>query len=599
MTRSLFPDEPSPLQRENKCEVPHCDLCSSPRAWLRIEEREGFGMGQQSIRIFEVGHPENFWESPGADSSVAPTRSYDVCSHGHVRESMDSPGGSGDDRIKVCLLGPVGGGKSQLRETLLRIQAPIRSDAGGGDDLVRNARFARPVQKYSPAGASDRESIGATRAASGEDMRTTIETGLQRLPGRGGAGDVLAGFEKVLRDAIRATPEGRALSAEDVDARVGDWGWGRPPYLRPVRVEYSNDNREGERKSGFDVAFVDLPGEATDAWTSPGDEHYVGSQADVVQLCQSAHYLAVIDPLAADWCLDSLKDSPALDLSLRAVGAPDDAQGRWRDLEARGRLARDATEDMIAVMTDTMDEEESVGATIVLTKCDAIRALLARTPESDDPLGRWAQLVPAEDHEDFRECARTALLGCERSWTVRSSDPATWDFLSAVVRSGVARQMEAVARLLSQFSDPDRFWALAHSGAAVEVPLEDELATAPMGSTGPQDRSGTRVVPGASFAGALTVPTSGDTWYSGLGAQRLQMRDVMSAVVVSAILSTMVRRNDLEQLLGQREVRFALASAWTRVDRDGRKMRDRRDDDAGCLQVFRHILAPFLGHGGH
>ena len=73
----------------------------------------------------------------------------------------------------------------------------------------------------------------------------------------------------------------------------------------------------------------------------------------------------------------------------------------------------------------------------------------------------------------------------------------------------------------------------------------------------------------------------------------------MSAVVVSAILSTMVRRNDLEQLLGQREVRFALASAWTRVDRDGRKMRDRRDDDAGCLQVFRHILAPFLGHGGH
>ena len=510
MTRSLFPDEPSPLQRENKCEVPHCDLCSSPRAWLRIEEREGFGMGQQSIRIFEVGHPENFWESPGADSSVAPTRSYDVCSHGHVRESMDSPGGSGDDRIKVCLLGPVGGGKSQLRETLLRIQAPIRSDAGGGDDLVRNARFARPVQKYSPAGASDRESIGATRAASGEDMRTTIETGLQRLPGRGGAGDVLAGFEKVLRDAIRATPEGRALSAEDVDARVDDWGWGRPPYLRPVRVEYSNDNREGERKSGFDVAFVDLPGEATDAWTSPGDEHYVGSQADVVQLRQSAHYLAVIDPL-----------------------------------------------------------------------------------------GRWAQLVPAEDHEDFRECARTALLGCERSWTVRSSDPATWDFLSAVVRSGVARQMEAVARLLSQFSDPDRFWALAHSGAAVEVPLEDELATAPMGSTGPQDRSGTRVVPGASFAGALTVPTSGDTWYSGLGAQRLQMRDVMSAVVVSAILSTMVRRNDLEQLLGQREVRFALASAWTRVDRDGRKMRDRRDDDAGCLQVFRHILAPFLGHGGH
>ena len=81
-------------------------------------------------------------------------------------------------------------------------------------------------------------STAVAAKASIEDMRTTIETGLQRLPGRGGTGDVLAGFEKVLRDAIRATPEGRALSAEDVDARVGDWGWGRPPYLRPVRVEY-------------------------------------------------------------------------------------------------------------------------------------------------------------------------------------------------------------------------------------------------------------------------------------------------------------------------------------------------------------------------
>ena len=75
------------------------------------------------------------------------------------------------------------------------------------------------------------------------------------------------------------------------------------------------------------------------------------------------------------------------------------------------------------------------------------------------------------------------------------------------------------------------------------------------------------------------------------------MRDVLSAIVVGAILSTIAGKNDVDQLLGRPLVRFALTSAWTRVDEDGEELDDSPDEDAGCLQVYRYILAPFLGHG--
>ena len=44
---------------------------------------------------------------------------------------------------------------------------------------------------------------------------------------------------------------------------------------------------------------MDLPGEATDAWTNPNAKNYVGSSADVKQLYRSAHFIAIVDPLTA------------------------------------------------------------------------------------------------------------------------------------------------------------------------------------------------------------------------------------------------------------------------------------------------------------
>jgi len=192
-----------------------CDLCSSPRAWLRIEERDGFGVSRQSIRILEVDHEENCWQSPGTDLSVAPSHSYDVCAHGHVRET-----GRTGDRIKVCLLGPVGGGKSQLRETLMRIQVSPLAGSGGQATPFANVRLMSTGNPFSPLPAKSRKTIIATQATSGYGLRETIERRLQNIFETssvfGTSDDVIAGFEAVLHNALRATNEGQVYTDEQL-----------------------------------------------------------------------------------------------------------------------------------------------------------------------------------------------------------------------------------------------------------------------------------------------------------------------------------------------------------------------------------------------
>ena len=127
-------------------------------------------------------------------------------------------------------------------------------------------------------------------------------------------------------------------------------------------------------------------------------------------------------------------------------------------------------------------------------------------------------------------------------WDERNTDPEAWGFLCSVAEADTGRQLDIVSQLLSRFSDPDAFWALAHSGAAVG---DVEVArTRPVATEDAPGWWGTRPMPQFSTTGTVTLPTSADTWYRGLGAHRLQMRDVVSAAVVSAVLSTMVSRND-------------------------------------------------------
>lgn len=599
-TSSATPPEP-PDEEEN---MEDCDLCSSPRAWLRIEERDGFGVNRQSIRILEVDHEENCWQSPGMDLSIAPSHSYDVCAHGHVRET-----GRTGDRIKVCLLGPVGGGKSQLRETLMRIQAPRLAGSGGQADPFANVRLGPTGRRFSPLPAKSRRSIGATYAASGDDLRATIERNLQNVFETsnvfGTSDDVVAGFEAVLHNALRATTEGQVYTDAQLNSWLETWGRGRPPYLRSVNVIYHESNLEGRGSDDFEVAFVDLPGEAADAWTNPNAENYVGSFADVKQLYRSAHLVAVVDPLAAGWCLKHLKDSLALRLSMRPAGTP--AQD---ELFARGYQAGEAIKSLIAVMTDTLSKDRSsVSATLVLTKCDAIRVVLEKTPQSDGELGRWTDIIPRGARRAFEDCALAAFDRCA-AWDARSVDPSTWEFLSAVSAMPRDQRMRIVRSMLAQLSDPQAFWALAHSEEeTIELNFDEEFvipATVPLMTRRPTAPTRTATpthgftvpTPTRTYGNTLTVPTSNATWNAGLGVYRLQMRDVLSAVMVSALLSTIVGKNAIDQLLGPKLlVRFALTSAWTRVDEDGEELIEPSDEDAGCLQLYRYILAPFLGHG--
>ena len=598
-TSSATPPEP-PDEEEN---MEDCDLCSSPRAWLRIEERDGFGVSRQSIRILEVDHEENCWQSPGTDLSVAPSHSYDVCAHGHVRET-----GRTGDRIKVCLLGPVGGGKSQLRETLMRIQVSPLAGSGGQAAPFANVRLMSTGNPFSPLPAKSRKTIIATQATSGYGLRETIERRLQNIFETssvfGTSDDVIAGFEAVLHNALRATNEGQVYTDEQLNSWLETWGRGRPPYLRPVHVIYHGNNLDGKDSDDFEVAFVDLPGEAADAWTNPNAENYVGSFADVKQLYRSAHLVAVIDPLAAGWCFKRLKDSLALRLSMRPVGTP-----TQDDLSARVYQAGEAIKSLIAVMTDTLSKERSsVSATLVLTKCDAIRLVLEKTSQNDGELGRWEDIIPRGSRRAFEDCALAAFNRCT-AWDAHNVDPNTWEFMNAVSALPPDRQMRIVRSILAQLSDPQAFWALAHSeDETIELSFDEKFvipATIPLTTRRPTAPSQTATpahgftvpVPTMTYGNTLTVPTSNATWNAGLGVYRLQMRDVLSAVMVSSLLSTIVGKNTVAQLLGPKLlVRFALTSAWTRVGEDGAELTDPSDEDAGCIQLYRYILSPFLGH---
>jgi len=458
--------------------------------------------------------------------------------------------------------------------------------------------LGRTGRRFSPRPAADRASIGATKAASSDDLRKMIERYLQGSLNT--SDDVITGFETVLHNALRATNRGQTLTDEQLNSWMGDWGRGRPPYLRSVHTNYhpGTNWREGDTDE-FEVAFIDLPGEATSAWTDPNAGNYVGSHADVQQLSRSAHFAAIVDPLAAQWCLKQLRDSLALRLSLRPIGNPMNGTPAQNELRARGRRAREATEEMITVMTETLttDTKVSASAIVVLTKCDAIRVILENTPPNDDELGRWASIIPRSARRSFEECALAAFAKCA-SRNAHNVDPVTWGFMSTVSALPHDQQMRIVRRLLAQLSDPQTFWALAHSGDSIELDFGTQRVVPVTASLGADySAAHDRTVPVPIYDSSLTVPTSNATWNAGLGIYRLQMRDVLSAIVVGAILSTIAGKNDVDQLLGRTLVRFALTSAWTRVDEDGEELDDSPDEDAGCLQVYRYILAPFLGHG--
>ena len=196
------------------------------------------------------------------------------------------------------------------------------------------------------------------------------------------------------------------------------------------------------------------------------------------------------------------------------------------------------------------------------------------------------------------------------TWDAHSVDPSTWEFLNAVSALPHDRRMRIVRSMLAQLSDPQVFWDLVHSeeetiklnfdeefAIPATIPLMTRRPTAPTRTTTPT-HSFTVPASTRTYENTLTVPTSNATWNAGLGVYRLQMRDVLSAIMVSALLSTIVGKNAIDQLLEPSSlVHFALTSAWTRVDEDGEELIEPSDEDAGCLQLYRYILAPFLGHG--
>lgn len=567
-----------------------CDLCMSPRRWLTFEVFKT-NNGSSSIRIRE-NRPIPFTTGialPACQSRIhgkdeRPLRTYSICANGHI--SPDStPNEISAPRYKVCILGPVGAGKSQLLHAMLSLTPPSWETA--------------PQPQMTPRTVSRRSislPYGALRSRSPNEIRATVQSAdnnlrqsLIRFIGSFGIQTMSFSYhdniergllpadalERLLEHAIAATPAHRANPEQDelVAQDVADWGrWRRSPFLSEVDVYEGNADNTKPRTHC--IAWIDLPGEATSQWAVPDENPYVGSQDDLDQMSASATFLGVVDPVSASWCFKRITETNnhLFELSQRAT-QQQDTHDLLNNTRQRVQNSNAIAKEMIASLASAAIPR-TTDIAIAITKCDVIRALLESADLSrvSDRLGlrRWSALMTEREQADFIVSATTALRCLSRRTmeTPHESNEQALAFLTMFSRASLDEQRMMSAQILSHMSAPEAFWAVTSTGEPFSF-----------------------AVNGADF----TVLSSDATWNRGLGRERLQMRDIVTTIIGSALVASVVGKNRIEGLLEVRPVSFALTSAWERIDVDGSEIIIPGDGQAGCYQVLRQILAPALG----
>ena len=567
-----------------------CDLCMSPRRWLTFEVFKT-DTGANSIRIrenrpipFTTGISLPTCQSRMHGKDETPYRTYSICANGHI-----SPDSTQNEirapRHKVCLLGPVGAGKSQLLHAMLTLIPPSWETAPQPLMTPRTVSRRSVSLPYGALRSRTPDEIRATVQSADNNLRQAlirfissfgvrtmsfsyhaeIENGL--LPA-----DAL---ERLLEHAIAATPAHRANPDQDelLEQDVADWGrWRRSPFLSEVDV-YEGNTDDTEPRTHC-IAWIDLPGEATSQWAIPEENPYVGSQDDVDQMTASATFLGVVDPVSASWCFKRIAetDDHLFDLSQRATQQQDPREA-LQNAARRMQNSNATAREMIASLASAAIPR-TTDIAIAITKCDVIRALLEGVDYSQefDRLGlrRWSALMTEREQTDFIVAATTVLrcLSRRAMETPHESNEQALTFLTAFSCVSLDEQRIMTGQILGQLSEPSIFWAVVSSGEAF------------------------------SFAvNGLTYPvlSSDATWNRGLGRERLQMRDIVTTIVGSGIVASVVGKSRIEGLAEIRPISFALTSAWERINADGSEVLIPPDGQAGCYQAFRQVLAPALG----
>ena len=570
-----------------------CPLCASRRPFLRVERFKNSD-GRIGVRAYQdtggiAAWRANGFESIPSDAGAQVVEAYTVCRNGHV--ALDDPGVGAAH--KVCTLGSVGSGKSQLLHRLLQLDPPIWDQAPQDDREPVGVFVSHKPLPYGASPIDNPDEVVATAAANSEPLRTALlnlfrmELRLRevrrRNPLTGDRETVLVGtlVDEIL---LRYFESEYADDLEYAQELADDWGTNlRAPYLYPITLT------TGGTSLTKHLAIVDLPGEATREWTTPTNNPYVNSDDDLSQLEDSATILAIVDPVLADWCFNRLDDSTR-SLALRPI-SDETTTTRETMLAESSAITRKLLQD---ISHEVQDADNASLTVIAISKCDAIRYALEHAskdaPRGQYDIGRWNDLIPKEQVGPFVRSAKNALS--RMSGRVEASQPMS----SAQVREffdkfrmAPGMQIHATASLLADLSDPWKFWNLVMTGE--EFNLAVNMFTLPGGAV-------THTVslndPSNLKPHSFAVESAASSWNRGVSGERIQMQDVAACALASALLATIISENTVAQLNASARPTYALTAARYRIAEDGGEHTS-DGAQAGCFQALRHIISPALG----
>ena len=584
-----------------------CPLCTSRRPFLRVEKFKN-SYGDICVRVYQntggtaawkANGFEAIWKANGwfetnlsnanAGGGAQIVEAYTVCRNGHI--ALDDPGVGAAH--KVCTLGSVGSGKSQLLHRLLQLDPPIWDQAPQNDREPVGVFVSHKPLPYGASPIDNPDEVVATAAANSEPLRTALlnlfrmELRLRevrrRNPLTGDRETVLVGtlVDEIL---LRYFESEYADDLEYAQELADDWGTNlRAPYLYPITLT------TGGTSLTKHLAIVDLPGEATREWTTPTNNPYVNSDDDLSQLEDSATILAIVDPVLADWCFNRLDDSTR-SLALRPIS--DETTTTRETMRAESSaITRKLLQD---ISHEVQDADNASLTVIAISKCDAIRYALEHAsndaPRGQYDIGRWNDLIPKEQVGPFVRSAKNALS--RMSGRVEASQP----MASAQVREffdkfrmAPGMQIHATASLLADLSDPWKFWNLVMTGE--EFNLAVNMFTLPGGAV-------THTVslndPSNLKPHSFAVESAASSWNRGVSGERIQMQDVAACALASALLATIISENTVAQLNASARPTYALTAARYRIAEDGGEHTS-DGAQAGCFQALRHIISPALG----
>ena len=149
-----------------------CPLCASRRPFLRVERFKNSD-GKIGVRAYQdtggaAAWRANGFESIPSDAGAQVIEAYTVCRNGHI--ALDDPGVGAAH--KVCTLGSVGSGKSQLLHRLLQLDPPIWDQAPQDDREPVGVFISHKPLPYGASPIDNPDEVVATAAANSEPLRT-------------------------------------------------------------------------------------------------------------------------------------------------------------------------------------------------------------------------------------------------------------------------------------------------------------------------------------------------------------------------------------------------------------------------------------------